>query len=288
MSSTYYNGSSITNLPPNTDPLTSLDRVHIAKRIGDGYVSRSSTLGDISSFAGLGIDFKHLEVYENNSQAIAAGLTIGTIYRTSDGTLKVVYGNEGISCAGAVYYAAVQFNDLEDLVDLTLDGVKIATQIPVSQIKTVLASRDIQIEYAYLPGEEPETISCEGATNTVKVMDDSDHVTFTDITAVEVNGVRYNRTMSLNNPFGFPTNTIEVIIDSLQHWIDEATWERYYYIEIKNLSNVERRIKLIGYSGEGNNSVLGNDNPTISGPTIDPETNVSYITFCLTGAFAET
>lgn len=126
-------------------------------------------------------------------------------------------------------------------------------------------------------GEGNSPDSCEGATPRVELLNDSDHVFYGDITAIELDGITYTRTMSINNPFGLPEGTISIKPLRRAVYFNELDWNWFYYLEVKNLDIEDHRVKLIGYTGNIDDPELQNDNPTL-------KTGESYVEFCLSPA----
>lgn len=58
--------------------------------IENTFVTKNFRIGSIVNLT-VNSGFKNVQVYENNSEALIGGLVTGNTYRTSDGTLKVVY-----------------------------------------------------------------------------------------------------------------------------------------------------------------------------------------------------
>lgn len=123
----------------------------------------------------------------------------------------------------------------------------------------------------------PSGISCDGATSRVELLNDSDYVRYVEITAIELDGITYNRTLDLNNHFGLPPGTISIIPERRKVYFNETDWNWFYFIEIKNLDAQNHRVKVIGYSGGLLEPNLQNDNPTIN-------VTSEYAEFCLAPA----
>lgn len=106
-----------------------------------------------------------------------------------------------------------------------------------------------------------QEISCEGATDSCELKNDSDGVTFMSISEILLNGISYTRPDDeWGTDFIFPPNTIEIIQDRREYWDGEDLyWD--YYIQVNNLSDEFMRVEFIGYDRPDVGT--GNDNPTL-------------------------
>ena len=160
----------------------------------------------------------------------------------------------------------------------TIDKKIIVEPIPLQQVLLTnqnpsLKLIDNKAIFCLTPSTLQE-ISCEGATDSCELKNDSDGMAFMSIGEILLNGILYTRPDGeWGTDFIFPPNTIEIIQDRRKYWDGEDLyWD--YYIQVNNLSDEFMRVEFIGYNlpyvGTGNNN-----------PTLHVDTEALKATVCL-------
>ncbi|MHA3081402.1 BspA family leucine-rich repeat surface protein [Acinetobacter sp. ANC 5502] len=137
----------------------------------------------------------------------------------------------------------------------------------ISQLGQQISQINLKLEQLGQPSTPQQpSISCEGATAQVQLMNDSDFMLYNSISAIIVDGVSYAKQGW--GDYGLPEGILAISTERLN---GNNT------ISFKNLDSSDHRIELVGYTGDIADPRLGNDNPTLA------RNQSGNVIFCLAG-----